>query len=249
MPERWILIEIGNTHARFAVATGQRIGARRIRVATRALDATALDRVLKRCRYDRAVLCSVVPRASRVVRKHFSGSLLEISARCDLGFSLAGYAKPETIGADRLANLAGAVTAKVKPPLVAVDAGTATTFDVLDAKVRFVGGVIAPGPAVFADYLHARGAQLPIVRADPRKPVAILGRSTKAAMIASAVHGYRGMVNEILAQIQAALGGKAPCLVLAGGAADWVGVPAGWSVRRDPDLTLRGMLAIAGRNA
>ncbi len=54
------------------------------------------------------MLCSVVPRASRVVRKHFGASLLEVSPRCDLGFSLQGYPKPETIGADRLANLAGA---------------------------------------------------------------------------------------------------------------------------------------------
>lgn len=249
MPVRWLLIEIGNTHARFVNATGARLQTRRRRIATRALDAAALCKVLKEYRFDRVVLCSVVPRATRVVRQRVGASLLEISARCDLGFSLAGYRNPQTMGADRLANLAGALAGRMKPPLVAVDAGTATTFDLLDARGRFAGGVIAPGPAVLTEYLHARGAQLPAVLLNPRKLPPILGRSTKAAIAASAVHGYRGMTKEILAQIQSATGEKALNLVLAGGAADWVEAPAGWSVRKAPDLTFRGMLAIARRNA
>ncbi len=249
MPERWLLIEIGNTHARFAPAAGRRLGARRTRLATREFDAAALARIVKSFRFDRAMLCSVVPRASRLVRKHFGPSLVEVSAHRDLGFSLKGYPKPGTIGADRLANLAGALAAGLKPPLVAVDAGTATTFDVLDASGRFLGGVIAPGPAVFTDYLRSRGAQLPAVRANLRRPTPILGRSTRAAIAAAAVHGYRGMAHGILTEIKSATGAKSLKVALAGGAADWVEVPAGWGVRRDPDLTFRGMLAIARRNA
>lgn len=249
MPVRWLLIEIGNTHAKFAVGTGASIGRRRRRVPTRDFTAVTLAAACARFRFDRVALCSVVPRASRVVRQQIGTLLVEISARCDLGFSLAGYRNPQTVGADRLANLAGALAGKIQPPLVAVDAGTATTFDLLDVTGRFAGGVIAPGPAVFTEYLHARGAQLPVVRLNPRKPPAILGRSTKAAIAASAVHGYRGMAKEILAQIQSATGGKSLHLVLAGGAAEWVEAPVGWSVRQDPDLTFRGMLAIARRNA
>src|SRR5262249_42504477 len=112
---------------------------------------------------------------------------------------------------------------------------------------RFAGGVIAPGPTVFTEYLHARGAQLPRIHANPARPRNILGRSTHAAIAAAAVHGYRGMANEILAQIRGATGAKN--LVLAGGASTWVGAPNGWSTRRDPDLTFRGMLAIALRNS
>jgi type III pantothenate kinase len=249
MPERWLLIEIGNTHARFALGAGQHISSRRVRLATRELDAAKVRKALTSFRFDRAILCSVVPPASRVVRKHFGQSLLEVSARCDLGFSLKGYQKPETIGADRLANLAGAMAARIKPPLVAVDAGTATTFDVLDASGRFAGGVIAPGPAVLTEYLRARGAQLPGVRANPRKPPSVLGRSTRGAIAAAAVHGYCGLTQGILSEIKMAMSAKTLKLVLAGGAADWVGVPAGWPVRREPDLTFRGMLAIARRNA
>ncbi len=249
MSERWLLIEIGNTHARFALGIGRKIGSRRVRLATRALDDAGLRQALRTFRFDRTILCSVVPRASRAVRKHFGQSLLEVSARCDLGFSLKGYLKPETIGADRLANLAGAMAARIKPPLVAVDAGTATTFDVLDASGRFAGGVIAPGPAVFTEYLQARGAQLPAVHANPRQPPPVLGRSTRGAIAAAAVHGYRGLTQGILGEFKKAMGAKTLKLVLAGGAVDWVGVPAGWSVWRDPDLTFRGMLAIARRNA
>lgn len=247
MSPRWLLIEIGNTHTRFALATGRRIGSKRLKLFTRDLNAATLQRAVARFRFDRAALCSVVPRAGRLVRRHFGKSLFEISPRWDLGFSLKGYPSPKTIGADRLANVAGAVAARVKPPFVAVDTGTATTFDVLDAAGRFAGGVIAPGPSIFTDYLHASGAQLPKIQVNPRRAPGILARSTQAAIAAAAVHGFRGMANEILAQIQRATGARN--LVLAGGAAAWIGAQKKWAVRRDPDLTFRGMLAIALRNS
>ena len=247
MPTRWLLIEIGNTHTRFAPATGSKLGSRRVMIATRDLDATSLRKATARFNFDCAVLCSVVPDASRVVRRLFSDSLLEISSRCNLGFSLVGYPNPKSIGTDRLANVAGALAARVRLPLVAVDAGTATTFDVLDAAGRFAGGVIAPGPEAFTGYLRARGAQLPDVHANPKRAPRILGRSTAAAIAAAAVHGYRGMAAEILGQIRSATGARN--LVVAGGAADWIGTLKGWSVRREPDLTFRGMLAIALRNS
>ena len=247
MSERWLLIEIGNTHAKFAVANGDRIGTHRLRVPTRELNRTALVGVRTRLPFDRAILCSVVPYATRVVRRFLRNQLVEVSASSRLGFLLDGYPHPKSIGADRLANLEGALAAGIKPPLVAVDAGTATTFDVLDAGGRFCGGVIAPGPALFTDYLPGRAAQLPAVIANPRRPPSILGKSTRAAIAASAVHGFRGMSREILAEIRRALGVRSVRVVATGGAVDWIGLAEGPSVTRDPDLTFRGMLAIARR--
>ena len=248
MSERWLLIEIGNTHAKFATGSAGRIGRRRIRIATRELNGITLAGACSDFRFDRAILCSVVPRASRLLRRRFGSALLEVSASRELGFSLAGYRHPATIGADRLANLAGALAAGVKPPFVAIDAGTATTFDVLDRDLRFRGGVIAPGPAMFTDYLPARAAQLPAVNASPRRPPGILGRSTGAAIRAAAVPGFRGMTREILEEIRATLGVSSLNIVVAGGAADWIGAEKTGRTTRDPDLTLRGMLAIAQRN-
>lgn len=249
MPIRWLLIEVGNTHAKFAVATGDRIQPRRLRVPTRALDRAALDRVRKLLRFDRVIVCSVVPRRTLFLRRSFGAGLLEVSASSDLSFSLTGYQNAHTIGADRLANLEGALAAGIRPPLVAVDAGTATTFDVLDAQGRFCGGVIAPGPALFTDYLPARAAQLPAVKANPRRPPSILAKSTRAAIAAAAVPGFRGMAQELLIQIRAALGVRTIRVIATGGAGDWIGSSKSRSVTRDPDLTFRGMLAIARRNA
>ena len=248
MSERWLLIEIGNTHAKFAVGSDGRIGRRRVRVPTGTLNAATLELASARFRFDRAILCSVVPRASRHVRRSFGAALLEVSASCDLGFSLAGYRQTKTIGADRLANLAGALAAGVKLPLVAVDAGTATTFDVLDRALCFRGGVIAPGPEMFTDYLHTCAAQLPMVNVNPRRPPPVLGQSTGAAIAAAAVHGFRGMAREILGEIRTTLGVSNLNIVLAGGAADWIDPAPADALTRDPDLTLRGMLAIAHQN-
>lgn len=249
MPVRWLLIEIGNTHAKFAVGSGELIGKRRLRIPTRDFTAATLAGACARIRFDRAILCSVVPRASRVVRRQLGPGLIEVSASSKLDFSLAGYRRAETIGADRLANLAGALAAGIKPPFVAVDAGTATTFDVLDRDLVYRGGVIAPGSSMFTDYLHARAAQLPLVKANPRRPPSILGKSTRAAIAAAAVHGFRGMVRGIFSEIKAALGVSTLQIVASGGAADWIGTGKAVRMTRDHDLTLRGMLAIARRNA
>lgn len=249
MPVRWLLIEIGNTHAKFAVGSGRTIAPRRVRISTPTLTASSVALAGARFAFDRVVLCSVVPRASQVIRRQFGAALVEVSATCQLGFSLAGYRQPGTIGADRLANVAGALATGIKPPLVAVDAGTATTFDVVDQALRFRGGVIAPGPAMFTDYLPAHAAQLPAVKANPHEPPAILGKSTRTAIAAAAVHGFRGMGREILGEIRTALGVSKLKVVVAGGAAAWLGPVKAVRMIREPDLTLLGMLAIAQRNA
>ena len=108
------------------------------------------------------------------------------------------YPRPETIGADRLAN-ATAATALYGSPAVVVDFGTAVTFDVISADRKYIGGVIAPGLNAMTDYLHKRTALLP--RVTLREPRCAVGRSTAEAMRSGAVYGYRGLVAEILRQV------------------------------------------------
>ena len=108
------------------------------------------------------------------------------------------YPRPETIGADRLAN-ATAATALYGSPAVVVDFGTAVTFDVISADRKYIGGVIAPGLNAMTDYLHKRTALLP--RVTLREPRRAVGRSTAEAMRSGAVYGYRGLVAEILRQV------------------------------------------------
>ena len=82
-----------------------------------------------------------------------------VSAKCELGVGV-DYPKPDSIGADRLAN-AAAVAALYGCPAVVVDFGTAVTFDVVSAKRCYIGGVIAPGLEAMTTYLYKRTALLP----------------------------------------------------------------------------------------
>jgi type III pantothenate kinase len=147
------------------------------------------------------------------------------------------YPKPETIGTDRLAN-AVAVRHHFGAPSVVVDFGTAVTFDVVDARGNYVGGVIAPGLAALTDYLHEKTALLPKVKI--REPRRAVGRSTEEAMLVGAVWGYRGLVREILAKLKNELGSDAP-VVATGGYARLIArhLPEIDCVR--PNLTLEGL--------
>ena len=155
------------------------------------------------------------------------------------------FPDPETVGADRLAN-AAAVAAFHEAPAIVVDFGTAVTFDIVApgaARPAYIGGVIAPGLDVMRDYLHQRTALLP--RIDLREPPAAIGKSTIDAMLSGAVHGYRGLVREILARVRDELPGNSPLKVIAtGGYADLIAAGLPEIDLVDPLLTLRGLAAI-----
>ena len=119
-----------------------------------------------------------------------------------------------------------------------VDFGTAVTFDVVDERGDYVGGVIAPGLAALTDYLHEKTALLPKIKI--REPRRVIGKSTEEAMLAGAVYGYRGLVREILSQLTTAVGRPLP-VVATGGYAQLIArkMPEITSVR--PNLTLEGL--------
>jgi type III pantothenate kinase len=156
------------------------------------------------------------------------------------------YPKPESIGADRLANSA-ACAAFYGTPAVVVDFGTAVTFDVLSAEGFYIGGAIAPGLNAMTNYLHEKTALLPLVKL--KEPKSAIGRSTSEAMLSGAVHGYRGLIQEILAQITAeAFRKKNPIVVATGGDAKLIAGKLAIFDHVDPLLTLRGLLIIADKN-
>ena len=140
---------------------------------------------------DGAILCSVVPRATPLVQKAVRAvwklKALELNPKTIRGVGI-DYPKPESIGPDRLAN---AVAAKFRfgAPVVVVDFGTAVTFDVVDAKGNYVGGIIAPGLAAMTDYLHEKTALLPKIKI--REIKSAICKSTEHAMLVGAVQGYR----------------------------------------------------------
>ena len=147
------------------------------------------------------------------------------------------YPKPETIGADRLADAAGAVS-RYGAPVLVMDFGTALTAAVVTKDRVWRGGVIAPGFPLMRDYLFERTAKLPRMRIGSGKAPKI-GRSTEEAMRFGALVGYRGMVREIVAQLRR----NFKCdfkLVATGGFAKWVLKDLDLPFVIDPTLTLYG---------
>ena len=249
-PAAFLLIDLGNTTAKLRLAHPDRLRGATRRLPTAALLApdgpAALQKTLAGWRYDQVLLSSVVPAASRVVVDTLPG-VIPLTSHLNSGVDLRGYPGVKTLGADRIANVAGALALHGPPPLIVVDFGTAATFNVLDARGRFLGGVIAPGLASMTGYLPARAAQLPTIRLAGPLPAAI-GRNTPAAMRAGALLGYRGLVREILDRLRGELGDPAARVVATGGDARFLASSLELPFDAvDPDLTLHGLRVIAAR--
>lgn len=195
---------------------------------------------------------SVVPKRDRLWRdfaKEIGLELLQVSHLC---FQPAGrrtrtsdrkppitldYPHPETIGADRLADAAGAVS-RYGAPLIVMDFGTALTAAVVTRDRVWRGGVIAPGFPLMRDYLFERTAKLPRMKIGTGRAPKI-GRTTEEAMRFGALVGYRGMVREIVAELKRNFKEDFR-LVATGGFAKWVLKDLDLPFVIDPTLTLYG---------
>ena len=155
------------------------------------------------------------------------------------------YPKPDTIGADRLADAAGAVS-RYGAPVLVMDFGTALTAAVVTSDAVWRGGVIAPGFPLMRDYLFERTAKLPRMKLGSGKAPKI-GRSTEEAMRFGALVGYRGMVREIVATLSANFK-ESFRLVATGGFAKWVLSDLDMPFTIDSTLTLHGAGLICSRN-
>lgn len=235
------LVDIGNTHTHVALADGDR-PLRRIRnIPTSALRGregrNRIQEWLGRSRPRGACLCSVVPGATVRIRELLGVPTLQLDPSTLRGVTL-DYPRPGTIGQDRLAN-AVAARHHFGAPVVVVDFGTAVTFDVVDRRGCYVGGIIAPGLAAMTDYLHDKTALLPRIRLID--PGTAIGRSTRQAMQVGAVHGYRGLVRELIVELRRELRARRLPVVATGGYAGLIarGLPAITHVREH--LTLEGL--------
>lgn len=239
-----LLLDIGNTHTHVGLARGQRwLRTTDLRTAhwRTGEAAVALRRFVGDAPVQAAVLCSVVPsatrRVSRVVQQQWGCPPLVLNARTLRGLGV-DYPKPDSIGPDRLAN-AVAARHRFGAPVVVVDFGTAVTFDVVNARGDYAGGIIAPGLAAMTDYLHEKTALLPRIRI--RDTRAVIGRSTEEAMLVGAVHGYRGMVRELLQELRRALRHRRLPVVATGGYARLIARQLPEIEAVIPGLTLEGL--------
>ncbi len=190
-----------------------------------------------------AVIASVAPRGlhdlKRLCRRHYACDPLVVGENADLGIALR-VDTPEEVGADRLANAIGAY-AKFGGPLIVVDFGTATTFDVIDGDGGFAGGVFAPGINLALDAMHRISARLPRIGVD--RPPRVIGTNTIACMQSGAYWGYVSLIEGVVRRIRAEYG-KPMMVVATGGLAPLFDAATQSIDRFDPDITVRGLLEV-----
>lgn len=248
-----LLLDVGNTHTHLGLANNRRIVKQR-NISTESWSNNQagmfVTKFVAKAALDGAMVCSVVPgatpRVRHLVKAAWSLECMELTVRTVVGVGI-NYPNPSTIGADRLAN-AIAVKHHFGAPAVVVDFGTAVTFDVVDRSGNYVGGIIAPGLSAMTDYLHEKTALLPKIKI--REIRTIIGKNTKEAMLIGAVHGYRGLIRELLAELRQTL--KCPRLpvVATGGYAKLMASKLPEITVVKPLLTLEGLrLAWGGRDA
>lgn len=185
------------------------------------------------------VISSVVPPLHPVLeawaKVYFRTEPLWIEPGIRSGLKIA-IENPAELGADRLVNAVAGV-AKYGAPLIAVDFGTATSFDVVSPKGEFLGGLIAPGLKISAEALFQRASRLP--RIEITEPERLVGRNTVQAMQSGLFYGYVGLVDGILARLLEEMPGAA---VVATGGLGRVLAPASRHIQHlEPDLTLEGL--------
>jgi type III pantothenate kinase len=154
------------------------------------------------------------------------------------------YDNPTEVGADRIVNSVAA-RELYGAPVVVVDFGTATTFDVVSAAGEYVGGIIAPGITISSEALFAHASRL--YRVDVRKPSELVGKNTATAMQAGIYYGYIGLVDGILERLAAELPGL-KTVVATGGQAELIASGSAYIKKVDPLLTLVGLKLIYERN-
>lgn len=203
---------------------------------------------IERAAVNACIIASVVPAVvfslKQLCRRYFGCEALVVGDdNVHLGIRIL-VDRPEEVGADRLVN-AVAAHKFYQGPLIVIDFGTATTFDVVDTFGNYCGGAISPGVNLSLEALHTAAAKLPRVAVG--RPRSVIGKGTVAAMRSGIYWGYVGLIEGLVQRIEEEAGEKMT-VVATGGLAPLFAESTTVINHLDADLTLRGLLEIYHRN-
>ena len=247
-----LAIDVGNTNTVFALYRGRtpigqwRLSTNRERTAEEYAAALIQLMVLKGVAHTdvgAVLISSVVPQAVTplrwMARDFFGRRAFVVGEDLDYPIKIA-ITNPKEVGADRVVNAVAALK-RYPPPLIIVDFGTATTFDVVDEQGRYAGGAIAPGINLSIEALARAAAKLPRIAIEP--PASVIGRSTVGAMQSGIYWGYVGLIEGLVRRIEEDYG-KPMTVIATGGLAPLFASRCAALQHVDRDLTMAGLLEI-----
>lgn len=251
---RLLAIDIGNSRIKCALFDGEVIDHTFEMASDRMASGASFRHSMRAHLDDRApqaaAIASVVPelndRVADAARREFM-VLPEFVSAVNLPPERVCYADPSALGADRIAAAVAGHRFYGKSeagnrPVIVVDAGTAVTFEVIDAEGRYSGGAIWAGPQLVAGALGRGTSRLPeIEHVVPRSAV---GTDTRSALRSGIAHGFLGGVKEILRRVIAETEGK-PFVVSTGGHGEWIAARLKSIDAYDPHLVLHGIRLLA----
>lgn len=248
-----LAIDLGNTNIKYGVFDGDKMVAS-FRVSSRisrtadeygsVLVGLLSNSGISKSDIDGIIFSSVIPNLNYTIChmcEYFFGiSPLIVGPGIKTGLNIKAD-NPKEVGADIIVNSVSAYN-KYGGPIVVIDFGTATTFDVVSEKCELLGVVIAPGIKTSLEGLATKTAQLPMVELDA--PKTVIGKNTKHCMQAGLVYGFAGLVDNIIKKIKKELKVDEIKVVATGGLGEIISKESNSISQVDRTLTLDGLKTI-----
>ncbi|MBE5743360.1 MAG: type III pantothenate kinase [Clostridiales bacterium] len=247
-----LCIDIGNTNIKYAVFDGNeikgsfRVSSRHSRTADE-YGATLMNllasKEIDRKDIEGIIMSSVIPSLnytiSHMCEYFFGVTPMIVGAGIKTGINVKAD-NPKEVGADIIANCVGAFTKYGDgKPMIVIDFGTATTFDVLTGQGELIGVVIAPGIKTSLESLVSNTAQLPMIELEA--PKSAIPKNTQTAMRAGIIFGFAGLVENIVKKIKTELGLDYISVTATGGMGEIIAKEVSCITRIDRLLTLEGL--------
>ena len=237
-----LAIDIGNTNLNIGVFKGRCL-LRKYSLATASKTYfSSLKRITKGWPVFEAVICSVVPKTTQTlkadlkrlgVRAYIIGKDFKVPVR-----NL--YRRPAQVGQDRLVNSYAAIRL-FGAPIIAIDFGTAITFDIISKKEEYLGGMILPGLGISLNALARRTALLPEVKL--RCPKEFIGTDTQNSILSGVIFGFAALTDEFVRRLKQKFVSNAK-VIATGGNAIFMAKYCCCFDKVDPDLTLKGLMLL-----
>jgi type III pantothenate kinase len=234
-----LAIDIGNTNISFGLFERNRL-VEKFDLPTAGFSPKRLKARIADMDISSAIVCSVVPKLTAVLTASLKGLLHKEPFIVGKNISVPIknlYRHPRQVGQDRLVNAFSAATF-YGAPLIAIDFGTAITFDLISRKKEYLGGMILPGLNMSLKALYLGTALLPEIKF--KRPKEFIGRDTQSSILSGIVYGVAGLADELARKIKLKIG-KDAVVVATGGSARLMKKYCRAIDFIDADLTLKGL--------